>query len=217
MKEWLKKVSQIPLYGAFLVPLDHSAQWKHINFDKIPANKVTFEKSLSIEVNESSSFLVFPLQKLQKVESFEIKGSYSGGLSLPEGKEQGYDKADDFVMKFGFILPGEEQLTGLKKWLAPKWVKKVYAMAPKDQGLDHLELFAITEQEKMIGKKRIHPASDFFHEEYAYLLKDKGEFIFKKKLEKPIETLALWLSSDGDNSKSRFKIKIDEIKVQFAD
>lgn len=217
MKEWLKKVSQIPLYGAFLVPLDQSAQWKHINFDKIPANKITFEKSLSIEVNESSSFLVFPLQKLQKVKSFEIKGSYTGGLSLPEGKEQGYGQADDFAMKFGFILPGEEQLTGVKKWLAPKWVKRVYAMAPKDQGLDHLELFAITEQEQMVGKKRIHPASDFFHEEYAYLLKDKGEFTFKKKLEKPIETLALWLSSDGDNSKSRFKIKIDEIKVQFAD
>ncbi len=198
-----------------MVPLDQSAVWKHIQFDKIPANIVTFSKVLEIEVNESSSFLVFPLGREREVESFEIKGRYLGGLKLPEGSEQGYGKADDFGLKFGFILPGKEKLTGVKKWLAPKWVKNVYAMAPKDQGLKHLELFAATSQKNMLGKKRVHPASDFFHEEYAFELPQSGEFTFSKKLDAPLRTLALWLSSDGDNSKSRFKMEITSLKVQF--
>lgn len=215
MKEITKIFSKLPLYGMFIVPLDQQGIWKHIQFDKIASNKIEFSKSLKIEVNKSSSFLVFPLTKKQVVESFEIQGSYSGGLNLPEGKEQGYGKADDFAFKFGFILPGKEQLSGVKKWLAPGWVKKVYAMAPKDQGLDHLELFAATQQKMMLGKKRIHPSSDFFHEEYAFELSKSGEFSFSKKLEKPVTALALWLSSDGDNSQSSFKIEIKSLKVKF--
>ncbi|TNF01355.1 MAG: hypothetical protein EP326_04525 [Deltaproteobacteria bacterium] len=217
MKNVLKKISTFPLYGAFIVPLDQGAQWKHIQFDKIPANNVSFSKSLILKVDKSSSFLVFPLETEKEVESFEIKGKYSGGLNLPEGKEQGYGKADDFAFKFGFILPGEEKLTGVKKWLAPKWVKKVYEMAPKDQGLNHLELFAATTQDKMLGKKRIHPASDFFHEEYSFLLKDSGEFSFEKKINGSLRTLALWLSADGDNSKSSFSIEVTSLKVHFKE
>lgn len=148
-----------------------------------------------------------------KVLGFEIEGEYLGQLNLPKGSEQGHGRADDFPMKIGFVLPGVQKLSGIKKWMAPKWIKKVYSLAPRGIGLDYLELFVGVSDPRLLGKKRKHPKSDFFHENFVFDMKNSGGFKLTHKLENSLLPLAVWLSADGDGSKSQFQLKVKKIKL----
>jgi hypothetical protein len=41
-----------------------------------------------------------------------------------------------------------------------------------------------------------------------------GRFDFEHALDRPLETLAIWLSSDGDDTGSKFTVLIEHIEVR---
>jgi hypothetical protein len=43
-----------------------------------------------------------------------------------------------------------------------------------------------------------------------------GRFDLVHALERPLETIALWLSSDGDDTGSKFTVLVEEIEVRSA-
>jgi hypothetical protein len=106
---------------------------------------------------------------------------------------------------------------------APDWVKRMFALAPKGHGLDKIYFYSITSRNELLGKSRQHPKSKFMHEEYVFLAPiPAGEstdtaatkpvsMSISKKFATPIAAAGIWLSIDGDDSKSKFEIKIKSL------
>jgi hypothetical protein len=203
MKCFSKSIIHPLLYTAFIVPLDPSS-WKHIDFGKIKKNEITFENSINIKVDNSSSFLIHKLKAPIVIKSITIEVEISKLLQINSS-------ADDYPFKLGLVIEGDKKLSGMKKFFAPKWVIEVYKFAKKNKGLDHIEMFIATFNKELYSARREHPKSDLFMENFIFQLTNKGSYKFTHKLDKPITTSALWLSADGDGSKSKFTTKIKSI------
>jgi hypothetical protein len=191
-------------YTSIIIPFDQSS-WDHIQFGKIKANNVTHsKKSISIQVNNSSSFLIHALKEEILISQISISGMTTGEIN---------NSLEDSVLKVGLVIPGSKKLTPPKSWFAKKWIKKVYKLAPKGKGLDHLEMFVVTTDKSKIGTSRYHPASDFFKENFVFNAEKNKEFKLTYKLKAPIKTMAIWLSADGDDTKNKFQTTIKSIEL----
>ena len=206
------KLKFFPLYLSMIIPLDLTA-WKEIKFDKIKANKVeVVEDSLNIKIENSSSILIYPLQEAKELNKIKISGKLIGNLNFT--KNQGNENFDDFTLKIGFIVSGDKKLSGLKKLFAPKWIKDLHLLIPKETGLSHLELFVAVKDKKLLNTNRLHPLSDLFHENFIFDLSKEGNFNFESKTKSKFKVVGLWMSSDGDNSKSQYSIQINSLEIE---
>jgi len=43
-----------------------------------------------------------------------------------------------------------------------------------------------------------------------------GRFDFFHRLERPLETIAIWLSSDGDDTASKFTVLVEQIELSHS-
>jgi len=202
--------------GVFMVPLGQGTQWQSLEFSSLPKNKVTYQKDgLTLEVNKSSSPLIFPFKAAKAIQSITVKGRLlKGSLDLPAGKVQGAKGVDDFIVKVGLVKKGKKTLNWAQRQIAPKWITKLYSLAPKGSGVDSIQFLALGSQEKIKGRKRTHPLSDLLFENVVATYKPAAPFRLESKFAKPMETLALWISSDGDDTGSQFTVKITEIKIE---
>ena len=117
----------------------HPEGWKAIPFQNSPANKVVFNNDgLHIEVQCSSSLLVYCLGRKTDIHRIRLIGKVTGLPRIPEGREQGDEKADDFAIRLGLVLSGEKTLGSVKKLFASDFVKYLSQMIPKRQGIDHI-------------------------------------------------------------------------------
>ena len=190
----------------------NSKDWHSLSYSKIPPNKVTNEASgLKVAIDKSAGPLVYKLQAPIKLTHFRVKGKLIGKKKKEDGK---FD--DDSVMRMGFVATGDQKLTGVKSWFAADWVKELFKLAPKDSGLDKIYFFNATDRKEMVGQKRQHPSSDLIHEDISWHVEEPGAFTLTKKLDPPIDTAALWVSIDGDDTKSKFEVVIESIQLNPA-
>ena len=63
------------------------------------------------------------------------------------------------------------------------------------------------------SKKRKHPLSDLLFEERVQYIEGEGEFTLEKELDQPMESLGIWLSTDGDDTGSEFELVITEMSI----
>ncbi len=75
-------------------------------------------------------------------------------------------------------------------------------------------MFDGTQESKHIGTSRVHPSSDFFIENFVFRIKKNEDFKLTHKLKTPIKAIAIWLSTDGDDTKSEFQTIIKGIKLK---
>ncbi len=214
-----QKLSNILLYSALVLPLNAPNSWQVLSYKKIPANNVTFsDQGMNVAVNKSASPLIFPFKQAQMVSEVSVKGTVNGKVSFTKGQTQGGQKADDFGLRIGLVVAGKKRLNFAKKLIAPKWVKKLFSLAPKGTGVDHIYFLNATEQNPMLGKKRNHPLSELIKEDNRWLLsfdnQNKANFDFNAKINKPKKVLALWISVDGDDTQSIFNTNITELKIK---
>ena len=208
---WLLSFS---LFAGLAIPLDSLENWKSLPFSKIPANEVSIEnKSLKVSVNKSSSPLVYKFSEPQKVTGFKVKAKWKGKLSIPVGKIQGEGGADDFILKFGLVESGTETLSWFQKKVAADWILELYKLAPEGTGVKQINFYSTTLQKDQVGKKRKHPLSELIFEERIQYIDSEGEFTLEKKFEKPMESLGIWLSTDGDDTSSNYELVITEMSV----
>lgn len=201
------------IFGMLIIPLNKES-WTEFKFNKIEANKVTFGESIEVEVNKSASPLIHKLDKSKEISSFEVEIEVFGNIknSLDNNFEE------DSIFRIGFVAKGNEKLTGPKKWFAADWVKKMFTLAPPESGLDKIYFFNVSYQKTLIDQERTHPSSRFLHEKVISSFdQNTGNLKIVKKLKNPIDTVALWISIDGDNTISMFKTKIKKIVLNNID
>ncbi len=194
------------------VPLQEQS-WVTLAFDKIPANTVSFSRdALTVKVRSSAGPIVHKLMKTSKVVEIFVKGKVVGAKKI---ETNAFD--EDSVLRFGLVAIGKRTLSGPKKWFAANWIKKLFALAPKGIGLDKIFFFNLTNRDNLVGKSRTHPKSDLIVESAFANIGQDGSFAARKRLERPIETSALWLSVDGDDTQSAFDTVISEIKIKTVE
>jgi len=197
-----------PAYANRLLPLE-SQSWKQLNFNKIPPNKVTFQnQSILIEVQESSSPLIYPMQKTEIIQGFKVQGHVIGKIISPPGLFE-----EDVYLRFGLIQTGGRKLNAIQRLFSAPWVKQLFEMAPSGKGLEIIHFFNLTSEKEQLARSRVYPGTDLMQEYVHTLVQEDGSFSMVHQLPKEIEIAGLWLSSNGDHNKSSFHIQIDSIEL----
>jgi len=184
-------------------------KWHTVKYSKIKPNVIKqIKKSIEISVNNSSSALVFKFDQIKVIRRVKIKAKLKGLINY-HGSPPGSEDADDFPLRVGFILKGNKKLNFFQKRIAPDWLVQLDKISSTNGGLDKVHsLIFYTENPKF--KKREHPLSSYFFEEAAtqfidFKLDTTHSFL------KELEIIGIWLSSDGDDTKSSFSVIIESI------
>jgi hypothetical protein len=198
---------------AVSIPLGDQSKWEVLQYSRIPPHKVRFTKAgLEMHVERSAMPLVHALAKPFATRRVRVKGRVEGTLNIPPGR-QGEEGYDDYVFRIGLVEPGKRTLGSIQRRFVADWVKKLYELAPTGSGISGIRFFNVAVEKSHIGKKRQHPLSDLIREEVVALPRADGRFDFEHVLAQPLQTIAVWLSSDGDDTKSTFTVRVEAIEL----
>jgi hypothetical protein len=150
----------------------------------------------------------------KEVQGIKVKGSINGLINLPEQGVQGEKTFDDFALRIGLVIKGDKRLNWFQRSVAPEWVLTLYGLAPKKVGIDQILFLAATQQDEKLDTQRAHPLSDLINEKFVWKLDQEGEFSFEVDLPESKDVLAVWLSSDGDDTDSVYQITYNEIILE---
>ena len=204
------------VFAGFLVPLSDSSDWQTLQYSKIRPHKLEFsQKGLTINVNGSAMPIIYPFKKAAEINRITISGRVDKLINLPQGKTQGEKGSDDFIIKLGLVLPGKETLNWFQKAIAADWIITLFELASESEGVDHILFLNAVQNREELNKKRNHPlGKGLMIEENKWLLEESGEFSFSAEYPDGKNVLALWLSTDGDDTQSDFTLIIDKISVE---
>lgn len=206
------------LFAAIVIPTNSLKDWKSDKFSSVPKNETTASSNgLLVQVKSSAGPLIFPLKSRIKILGFKIRGEFQGLPKISNPLQQGENGFDDFPLRLGFVVPGEKKLSNFKKMFAAQWVKNLYDQVKDGAGIDSVHFFNVTQNPQLVGKIRTHPASDLFQEEFFAEVKHSGPFAYDFQFAKPIEAIAVWLSIDGDDTKSTFDVLISSLELKVPD
>jgi hypothetical protein len=206
--------SSLALMAVIVIPLQNSGEWKQESYSKIQKNEVVFSTSgLLVKVNKSASPLFYPLLPTKKIGGFRVSGEFRGLPKFNASAVQGSKGADDFALRVGFVSPGANRLSGLKRFFAPAWIKNLYSAIPSDSGVEKVRFFNVTQTKALLGKSRLHPSSDLISEENFVMAERKGPFDYSYDFKEPIETAAIWISIDGDDTNSKYDVLISKLEI----
>jgi len=204
------------LWALFAVPLHQVDKWQILKYSSIKPNVVNFSKQgMKINVEESASPIILPFKNYKKVVGVEVSGELNGQLHFAKGVKQGSKGGDDFALRIGLVQRGSKTLGIFKRMVVAAWIKKLFDLAPEGSGIDRIEFLNAVAQTQILGKKRRHPLSDLLYENNVWLLDKPGKFAFKHQFKKVRDVVALWLSIDGDGTKSDYSILLQNLELQI--
>jgi hypothetical protein len=222
---WARVAAAIALLGAapfassqalrsLVLPLGDGTRWQTLSYRNLPPHRLRFsEAGLEIAVERSAMPLVHPLSAPLSVARIRVQGRFEGELRLPPGR-QGDGKFDDYVFRIGLVEPGRRTLNFAQRQLAAPWVRKLFELAPAGSGISGIHFFNVAAEDAHLGRERQHPGSDLIRERVVAVARVQGRFDFMHQLQAPLSTLAVWLSSDGDDTGSSFTVFLERIELQ---
>ncbi|AMO54514.1 hypothetical protein GZ77_23415 [Endozoicomonas montiporae] len=192
------------------MPLSKPGQWEQLSFREIPANEVAFiDGTMIIDVNQSSSPVIYPLDQPVNIDEITLNLEVDGRLNLGE-QQQGETGADDFVFRLGVVYSGQQQLTGFQKIMAPDWVKRLYQLAPDATGVERIHFFNVYSDDRLANGLRTHPLSELITEQFLFKRSFQPHVLrFKPRDNKKV--IALWISSDGDDTDSSYRVTLKDL------
>ncbi len=204
------------MFAVMAIPLDKKEAWTELAFKNIPTNTVSYSATgLNVVVKNSASPLVYKLDKFYKISGFEVVLKIDGDLQNAPAEK---NIEEDSLFRLGLVVEGKQKLNAVKKLFAPDWVKKLFALAPEGAGLEKIYFYNVGRTAASMGLKRDHPKTDLMSEEVvAVRQKNEAEVKINYQLQKPVNIAALWLSIDGDDSKSSFTTNIEKINLITAE
>ena len=200
--------------AATSVPVNDLDTWTSLAYRNIPPNEVSVtDGALHIAVHRSAGPLVHKLPAPTMVKTVTVRARWSGSLTIPDGAAQGDKNTDDFVLRVGLVEAGDQTLNWFQRKIAADWIVQLYKLAPRGSGVRRINFLSTTQQENLVGTSRTHPLSDLLYETRVVYLDGPGEFELTHTFTEPLETLGLWLSSDGDDTGSTFDVVIESITL----
>ena len=198
------------------VPLQEHGRWQVLQFSSLPPHQIRFSPAgLQILVDKSAMPLIYPLPAQVRVAAVRVRGRIEGKLELP-AQRQGEKGFDDYAFRIGLVEPGERTLGFVQRPFAAAWVRKLFDLAPRGGGISRIRFYNVGSDAAQVGRRRQHPASELLLEEVVAVPRPDGRFDFEHRLDPPLSTLALWLSTDGDDTGSRFTVWVERIELRLA-
>jgi hypothetical protein len=202
---------------SIVVPLDQPSGWQVLEFRRIPPHRVRFTAAgLEMRVESSAMPVIYPLPKPARVAAVRVKGRVDGTLRLPPGR-QGEPGFDDYAFRIGLVEPGPRTLNFVQRQVAAPWVRRLFELAPPGSGMSGIRFFNVGTAREQVGRRRQHPSSDLLTEEVVSALPADGRFDFTHTLDRPLDAIAVWLSSDGDDTASSFTVLVEEIELRVTE
>lgn len=202
------KLNTLVLAGAIALPMQHEGNWQLLEYNRLDANQVAFsDQGMKVMVEQSASPIIYPLDHPKTVTRVAVTGNLSNLLNLP-ADSQGQKGSDDFSLKVGLVVAGDKTLNPVQKLFSAKWVQKLYDLAPEGTGVDRIYFLNAVQNEGFLGQQRQHPLSDLIYENNVWLLDKAGDFTLTYNLENPEKVIAVWLSIDGDDTRSSYTTTI---------
>lgn len=199
------------LFAVLIVPLDQ-ASWTVLSYKDLPNHGISYSDGLTISVESSAGPLIHKFEKPLRIISIEITAMFSG--LIKGAAKLGAAGSDDFPLRIGLIIAGKKRLSFMQSLIAPEWVKKLYAMAPKGVGIEQIYFFNyIPDGSEAAFTKRTHPSSELIVEQVVGRF-NNGKVEQRIEIEHSDLVLGIWLSVDGDDTKSRFETSIKAISVE---
>ena len=198
------------------IPFEDDEGWQLLHYSNIPPHGVDFSTlGLRIQVDHSAAPLVYPLSVPIAVARLTVRGRVDGDLRVVP-QRQGEEGFDDYVFRAGLVLTGNRRLGFFRRMFAPEWVKRLDRLALPNEGISKVRFFNIGTDPDQIGQRRVHPLSDLFEEEVVAVPRADGTFELDVPLIPPVEAVAVWLSSDGDDTGSVFTVLVERITLSTA-
>jgi hypothetical protein len=195
------------------IPLDDQGKWQVLQYSRIAPHKVQFTSAgLHMTVERSAMPLVYPLPQPFATKRIRVKGRVDGGLNIPPGR-QGEEGYDDYVFRAGLVEPGSRTLGAIQRRFVADWVRKLYELAPPGGGISGIHFFNVGAEKAHLHRQRQHPLSDLIREQVVALPRADGRIDFEHVLPQPRQTIAIWLSSDGDDTRSAFTVRVEAIEL----
>lgn len=201
------------LLGFLAIPLEKQAQWTDLEFSQSRKTQTSFSSSgLKLKVDNSSSPLFYPLNQILKITGVTLRFELLGLPKIPAGKIEGAVEADDFPLRLGLVLSGNNQLSWFDKLFAPRWLKFI---SEKSEPY-HLGkvLFLTVSQTLPVGTERKHPKFNLLEEVVVLQASKPGTYSVSWKSPQELDTYALWIQSDGDDTASSFDVLIKNITLE---
>lgn len=184
------------------------SRWTELKFNNILPNKAEYRTdSILVSVDSSASPLIYKLDSVTDVAGFEVTVEVNGELPMQQTFEE------DSFFRMGLVVMGDSHLGTVGKLFAPNWVQQLFELAPKGAGLDKIYFYSLAASAGLLNVERINPNSKYMYEKLIALKKD-GLNEIKYTLPKTLKTAALWISIDGDNTKSKFTTEIKNIRLR---
>ena len=200
------------------VPLDRADGWQVLSYSSITPHEVEFTaEGMTIDVRNSASPIIYPIEP-QTVSSLTASVEITGDLNL-KSQTQGTEGNDDFLFRIGLVYEGEQTLNFIQRSFAASWVKTLFDLAPEGTGVDRIQFFNVYSDPSLANSEQDHPLSELMRErQVAYLPAAGGgesrEVRFDIQPPTDRRVLALWLSSDGDDTQSSFRVTVREIVLR---
>jgi hypothetical protein len=200
--------------AAFAVPLQQMNDWQLLQYNGIAPNQVSFTQAgMTVEVMGSASPIIYPLDEARLVRRIEVTGTLNELLTL-DGAKQGLQNNDDFSLKIGLVVAGDKTLNSVQKLFTADWIKRLYELAPEGSGIDSIYFLNAVQARARLGQQRQHPLSDLIFENNVWLLDKPGDFAMAHILDRPRKVIAIWLSIDGDDSRSNYSTLIKSLHLE---
>ncbi len=208
------KLNTLVLAGAIALPVQHGGNWQLLEYNRLDANQVTFsDAGMMVTVVQSASPIIYPLDNPKSVTGVMVTGNLSNLLNLP-ADSQGEKGSDDFSLKIGLVVAGDKTLNGFQKMFSAKWIRKLFDLAPEGTGVEKIYFLNAVQYQSLLGQQRQHPLSDLIYENNVWLLDKTGDFSLTYSLEDPQKVIAIWLSIDGDDTRSSYTTTIKSLVLE---
>ena len=210
----VKNIKAMIFAAVFAVPLQQMDDWQLLQYSGIVPNQVSFShEGMTIKVMGSASPIIYPLDEARLVSRIEVSGRLYELLKL-DAEKQGLKGHDDFSLKIGLVVAGDKTLNGMQKLFSADWIKRLFALAPAGSGIDSIYFLNAVQGSTRLGQQRQHPLSDLIFENNVWLLDNPGDFALTHTLDKPRRVIAIWLSIDGDDSRSNYSALIKSLHLE---
>lgn len=197
------------------VPLNDERRCHALKYEKRTPHTLRFtESGLEISVRRSAMPLFCPLPQAVRVNSIHVKGRIVGGIEVTPEK-QGKKGYDDYSLRVGLVEPGTTTLTARERQAATGWVKALFDLAPAGRGITKVHFLNLGVDRSEIGRTRQHPMSKLLEEEVVAAPQSDGSFDFVRVFNPSAEVCAIWISADGDDTKSSFQTIINQLDFEI--
>ena len=194
------------------IPLQSSEGWSQMAFRDIRPNEVRFtENGLVVEVKGSSSPLIYKLPVGTTATIVEYAGNVSS-LPKPAASAEEEFERDDYPLRVGLIVEGNEGPNWLERVFAPRWLLDAVKQIG-ERPFSRVEFLTLA-QRIPAGDRRQHPGTKYISQEVVGQLAVAGDFQIRHDVRATLPIAGIWVHCDGDASDARFVVTVKSLRIR---